>query len=112
MEEFITLIKDISLPGSIALSVWLVLKSPITNVAADWLRKLALKDVTHTNSNGEHITLSTIDERVKTLASNHMHELHDSLGRIEELLRENNRMTQSVQSTLEFIKGRINGKSY
>ena len=114
MEQYFTLLRelivDIGYPGAIVAGSYFGFKtlSPMVPAVADWIRGHGA--VGSTNEKGEFITLATIDERVGLLASNHFHEVGETLKRIENLMQLNNQGIFQVQGTLEFIKGRINGK--
>lgn len=49
-------------------------------------------------------------ENFENLRDNHLHEIRDSLNRIENSLNRNNEMTNRILNDLTYIKARINGK--
>lgn len=102
--EIIQLIGNATIPGAATAICYIVFK-PVMPVIADWIRSVISNKPVSTNEHGEVVTLDTIDRRVQLLASNHFHEVKDSLDDIKDLLQVNNRAILDLKSSIEYIKG-------
>lgn len=47
---------------------------------------------------------------IEKIEKNHLHEIKETLGRIERFLIENNRLTNEINNNITWVKARLNGQ--
>lgn len=103
-KEIIQIIKDFSIPATVALVI--IFAWPYRLILRDWILKKINPDMV------DYATLSEIKEHIKTgdktseavmkIGSNHLHEISETLKRIEDKM---DRMNDSII----YIKAKVNG---
>ena len=112
MEEYFIilrgLVENISIPSAIVVVFYFIAKTvtPLLPSVSNWIQsKTGVAG--EQSEGGDMITLSSIDKRVKLLGSNHMHELKDSLNRIEGSLDKLVDAQNRANESLAYIKAKI-----
>ena len=98
-QTFIEILKGISIPGSVAVVAYFVVK-PLVELFAQYIKS----KMTASGQPMTSVTMDDLDRQIKLLGSNHFHEVKDSLDRIEDLL-------QSINDRSLVILTKLNGKN-
>ena len=115
MEPYLNTLKflmdNVGLPGAIVAASYFLYKAmgPLAPIIADWLKGQS-GFTQETNKKGEVVTLASIDDRVKLLATNHFHEVKDSLERLEGISREQTKLLYEMRNDIAYMRGRTNGR--